>query len=364
MIRALGLSLILSVSTSCLFAGPMYNVTNLGDLKVTKINNAGVAIGFTDPGGYYGSPSHFNTSGDPQGYTYDSRTGAINSITPLSIESPYAVPYDINSAGQVVGNVISGNANNAHAFLVQGGVTKDLGPDVVGGINDSGERLRTQNDALGNPSYYVESNGVKTPINVPGFTPAGLSATGAVFGTLADGRPASWQNGAMTLYPTVPLSTEAASGPQAMNAAGQIVGAVTSSDLNKPLQSYIAGPNGFFKDLSAAGGPILPTGINAAGLVIGSNTLAQGVLYTNGKLTALNELIDPSLAWNIRNAISINDAGQILALGTIDATGQTSTLLLTPSGLPIPVAPVPEPTTLVLFGLVGCGLIAWRRKVA
>ena len=79
-------------------------------------------------------------------------------------------------------------------------------------------------------------------------------------------------------------------------------------------------------------------GINNAGQVVGSSGAADSgfnhaFLYSNGQMMDLNDLIDPSLGITLTEATGINDHGQIVANGGLDA------YLLTP---------IPEPSTTAL----------------
>lgn len=69
---------------------------------------------------------------------------------------------------------------------------------------------------------------------------------------------------------------------------------------------------------------------------------------------ALNELIDPTLDWNLVWANAINDDGWIAGVG-VAPNGEQHAVLLTPT---------PEPSTIALVGIGAVGLLAciWRRR--
>ena len=68
----------------------------------------------------------------------------------------------------------------------------------------------------------------------------------------------------------------------------------------------------------------------------------------------LNAMIPTSANITLVDAVGIDGSGRIVAYGT-DSSGQTDEFLLTPLE-----APVPEPSTLVIFGLVIAAMAARR----
>jgi probable HAF family extracellular repeat protein len=72
-------------------------------------------------------------------------------------------------------------------------------------------------------------------------------------------------------------------------------------------------------------------------------------------MTDLNTLLLPGSGWTLNYAEAINDAGQIVGIGT-NGLNQHHAYLLTP---------VPEPTSFALLGIAAAGwLIRSRRMVA
>jgi hypothetical protein len=51
-------------------------------------------------------------------------------------------------------------------------------------------------------------------------------------------------------------------------------------------------------------------------------------LYSGGQMANLNSLLPPNSGWTLTEAVSINDAGQIVGVGTLN--GQDRAFRLTP----------------------------------
>jgi probable HAF family extracellular repeat protein len=85
-------------------------------------------------------------------------------------------------------------------------------------------------------------------------------------------------------------------------------------------------------------------GVNAAGQVVGgsfdASNVIRGFLYQESAMFELTSLLDPvDNAWIVRDAIAINDAGQIVAIGSL--RDQLHAVLLTPTAVaPPPVSAV------------------------
>jgi uncharacterized membrane protein len=91
--------------------------------------------------------------------------------------------------------------------------------------------------------------------------------------------------------------------------------------------------------------------INDRNQVVGTGENSDtniAVLWNDGELYNLNELIDPSSKWFLYDAVSINDNGQIVGTG-VNAQGKSAGFLLTPVQ-----GSVPEPRSdiLTLLGLL------------
>ena len=175
-----------------------------------------------------------------------------------------------------------------------------------------------------------------------------------------------------------PFSTPPLMSPETSMGYGHAVGlndrnvllytAVTQASGTTSQQSYLLSPNsqGPFgtsidhpngDPLGTLGGASTVAGaLNNANQVVGWSQTSTGArhafLYSNGAMQDLNLLIPTSANVHLIDAVGIDGSGRIVAYGT-DSSGQTDEFLLTPLE-----APVPEPSTLAIFGLVIAALAA------
>jgi probable HAF family extracellular repeat protein len=148
-----------------------------------------------------------------------------------------------------------------------------------------------------------------------------------------------------------------------INASGQIVG-WSDNEFGDPHAFLYF--DGVMHDLG-----VLPGGlwswawdVNSHGHVIGEAPSPQhegfgvGVLFWQGGIYDLNDLIPADRGWTIEETSAINDAGQISAYGCNRITGQCHALRLDPR------AAITEPGSLALlgFGLAALGFFRWRSR--
>jgi probable HAF family extracellular repeat protein len=132
-----------------------------------------------------------------------------------------------------------------------------------------------------------------------------------------------------------------------INGAGQVIGESTTA--GGANHAFITGPDGMgMRDLGTLGGTdSYAGGINAIGQVAGVSFTAAGASHAfmtgaNGVgMMDLNSLIHLS-GITLTSAVAINNAGQIIAIGTI---------------------PEPEIYGLLLCGLALIGFMARRKKM-
>lgn len=207
--------------------------------------------------------------------------------------------YDINTLGQITG--FAQTASKEHAFRYSGGVMTDIGNLLGGslpysfgyGINDVGHVAGTAYDS----SYYTPHaffyNG-STAVDIGNLNGEGSSAL-------------------------------------AINNSDHIVGYLTTTNWFDHAFHYFGG---VMTDLGTLGGHYsYANAINNSNVIVGGSFIDAGdsvyhaFVTVNNTLVDLNTRLDATGAgWTLVEARAINDAGQIVGVGTYG--GQTHAFLL------------------------------------
>ena len=290
----------------------------------------------------------------PNGYVIE-RTSGLNDHGDVAGEvlggqklSPYlyrngAVTIDsglngaangINNNGVGAGVLGSPSGGTANLFINNSAQSLNWGdPSRAQAINDNGAVAGT----IGNKATISDALGIHT-FGTSGAAWA-INDQGTATGT-SDGHAFAYNSAQgltdLGLLPNAP--TGATTTGLGINHAGDIVGfeQVDSQGDTVPFlysSGHMAQLGAFGYTQGAA------HGINNAGQIVGVLTndgvTLQPFRYSNGSYTLLNDVIDPSAGVILRQAVAINNNGQILAYGT-DTSG---------SGLFIytVLTPVPEP---------------------
>jgi probable HAF family extracellular repeat protein len=235
-------------------------------------------------------------------------------IIPLgTLGGAHGFAQAINQRGQVTGGART-PSNDLHAFLweEEGGMT-DLGTlpgdtfSIGTGINNHGQVV-----GLSSPLGPADHFGECPPV-------------GAASGPQ---RAVLWgSDGTITDLGTLGGSVGIA---KSINTRGVVVG---SSTTTKGEQHAFLWRDGTMTDLGTLGGTLSAAHeINRRDRVVGVASTGTGefhaFLWTHGRMADLNKLIPKGSGWILREATTINTAGQIAGSGSID--GQSHAFLLTP----------------------------------
>ena len=279
------------------------------------------AFGISDTGFITGAADRLD--GSSHAFLYDGVTGSISDIGQLGVASSGA---GVNRAGQVAGTWVD-DAGENHAFLYSQGVARDIGnlganSARATGINEAGAVVG---------SSFLEGF---TSYQAFLYSASGNISSITALGTL--GGPSSWA--------------------AAINDNWQVAGA---SYIDDDTQHAFLYSGGVMQDIGSFGGAFTEArGLNNNGWVVGFSTYAgdipgidfsSAILYRDGSMFDLNEIVERPGLWSILDAYGINDAGQIAATACTEF-GDCRAVLLNP-------VPEPQPAALLLAGLALGG--AW-----
>jgi probable HAF family extracellular repeat protein len=228
----------------------------------------------------------------------------------------------INASGEIVGTAMSSspNAGNGASTELNGVVTTPFGnfPGSQGtGINDQGQIVGsmqvTQNDGSIQTHPFLYSGGKLTDL---GVLPGGSGGTA-----------------------------------YSINNSGQIVG---ESRVGSDTHAFLY-DGGRMRDLGTLGGTSSTSvAINNLGDIIGYSLTRSGEQHAfidhAGTMLDLTALIQSTGGITVKDVMDINDSGQISADAVVD--GRVQAYLLTPD-----IKAVPEPGSLMIFGVLGAGFL-------
>jgi len=376
-------ALISAVAAGAAEAVPVYDLVDLGSLndgsfaQARAINDLGMIVGRSRDG----------NSGSMRATLFDASGGFANvDLGTLGGASSFA--YDVNNAGIIVGEAaLPNDSTHATRFDSGGGSNVDLG--TLGGTDSGARGISETNVIVGQSELAVGSTEIHAarfdfngnqannvdlaPVAGQNSVASAVDDSGGIVGEINDGdfRATLFDpsgGGANTLLGDLAFLYGKA---HAVNAAGTIVGEgievapFTAATVFDPAGPEINLGTLHGWDISIA------LGINDAGAIVGSSTDAmtdeqRAALFDptgGGANLDLNDLIDPLdpllgvLVLEV--AFDINNAGWIVGQGVLDGSTIRHAFLL------VPIAPVPEPGTLLLLatGLVLGGALGRCRAV-
>jgi probable HAF family extracellular repeat protein len=352
------------LSASRADAVPLYTLTNFGSAIPLAIDDAGDVV--LDGAGPYDGVYH----------SYGPNAGQVTPLSAFGLSSyaasDVAIAGLVNS-GTVFGQIPVGNSENA--FISSGGQVTDLG--ALPGYSSTGAVAANASGVVVGNAYsatsassigFIYQNGQITSI---GISPTAINSSGQIIGlSISSSNPGSflYQNGSLTQLPTLGGTQNIAF---AINAQGQVVGNSSLAGSSGPgtivLNAYLYS-NGKMLDLGTlpGGGNSEATGINNSSQVVGDSG-GHAFLWQNGTMYNLADLLTVPAPFPLSYSMAINNAGQII--GVYDNAGTLTGFMLTPDNLPTPayIPPddaynVPEPSTLVLFGVVALTCILGGRS--
>lgn len=277
----------------------------------TAINSLGVAVGDADPGN--GRPNPFVTV-----------KGKLLNVDPVNGGNARAV--GIMDNGVIFGNLIKSLSGNTASWI----------PTMW--TVDSGHPDRYRENALpkiagGDPKL---TGAFLTASNKAGQAAGWV--TNAVIGQLG----ALWNNDAAhSVVALQPLADGNHSVAWSVNDLGQAAGESNSAVSVTRAVLWQNDASHSIVDLGTLPGDFesIATGINNAGQVVGTSQVSlfaapgnnpRAFFWQNGSMVELASLVDPADgAWTISSVAAINNAGQVLALGSSQGGGNSS-ILLTP----------------------------------
>jgi probable HAF family extracellular repeat protein len=280
--------------TATLFQnGKLKNLNTLGAMSSEgmAINASGQVAGMERP------------SSDPvAGHAFLYSNGKMTDIENSSLFPNGSQAYGINKAGQVVGvGLITGD--EFHAFLYSGGKMVDLDP--FGGVQSWATSINDSGEIIGSACCLASGAAVTTWLYANGTftklseTNSGLfiNNNGQIVGVNSSEHAALYSNGSWTdLGGFEGHATEALG----INTSGQIVGFALILVKNKKCPSC------------------------------GEQDESRGLIFTSSGPVDLNTLIPSSSGFTIREAIAIDDSGQIVA-DAENSSGVFHAVLLTPN---------------------------------
>lgn len=273
--------------------------------------------------------------------------------------------FAVNDSGVVVGE--SGNGPSK-PFRYENGTLTDLGtlPGGSGGVandvNNAGRAVGAASNGQGVRAFFTDDGGSLTDLGTPLGTTNSFARAYAIneSGTIAGvarnatntaSEPTLWTFDAVgqPVATTVPSPLPGAFGEfLGLNDTGLAVGRYTNASGRTRAFAYDGSAS---VDLGLLGDE--PTfvharaiDVNDAGLIVGyvarfdtaPSFGGAAVLWKNGSIYDLNDLIDPASGWRLYSAEGINERGQIVGFGSFG--GQSRAFLLTA---------VPEPNSVALF---------------
>lgn len=348
------------------FGGARGVASAAGSLPVYRVDAVvadGLATAINEVGDFVGWQT---VNGSTRAFVY--RAGQLT-LLPNPSDRPLSVARDINDAGTVVGYAYKttidepGDAmrwtRGTSAWSVQdlGFLPTDLVSEATG-VNNLGQIVGRSNPRsfLNEHGFlYTDRDGMTQLLPGNTFVPQDINELGVAIGNgySSAQRVDSTTGVGQSLGTLFPYGYSHA---YALNDAGQVAGALTTSTGNGQVVARYADATGWQALGGLGGGSCsgcvqnIGWGINSYGTVVGTGwprtgTLApyqRGVIYLDsvGSLLYVDDLLEAGSQWSLTSAYDINDTGQIAGYARNLVSGQRAAVRLSPVGtLQVPNAP-------------------------
>jgi probable HAF family extracellular repeat protein len=322
-------------------AGQQYTITDLGslaggDTSATAINNNGQVVGW----------SAVNAGSFFQGFLWTGTAGMVQIGPAPNAQSGYYQPYSLNNTGTAVGRALSLTSGDyASSFdLTHPGSMIAVGTGIPGhanGINNAGQIVGTSFYPNGGfPYAFLWSSSsslvnLSAQLSLPNNAVSSgdaINNKGQVIINAAD--PLVWTPGS-GIGSTITLSHTSTGVAHAINDFGLVAGTdfpnavIWNAASNiKTVLGHL--PASSFGEALALNNNAVEVGYSGT-LSFGSSPQDSShiaTLYSLGTSYDLNSLIPANSGWVLREAVGINDAGQVAGTGVHN--GQLRAFLLTP----------------------------------
>ncbi|MFC1825370.1 PEP-CTERM sorting domain-containing protein [Thermodesulfobacteriota bacterium] len=324
--------------------------------RAQAVNNAGQVAG-----------SSSTSSITWRGYIWEAGSGMQDLGNLAGHNNQETFASDINESGQISG--YSGDYNNSRSFIwdntMQGlGLSYGTFRDSGNAINDNGVITGHWGSHTNWRAYIWDGTGTGMELPKPPQAGAfewfgnGINNNGAVVGhsyNWSKHNAFIWDstNGSRILSSDESVARD-------INNAGLVIGDINNTAYLWDTENVtILGD----RSLGTLGGSKSHgIGINEFGSVVGYSKTADDVwnafLYKDGSMMNLNDLVDTG-DFTLAYANDINEVGQIVGTMISNLDGSEHSFLLNPTD----VAPVPEPSTMLLLVSGFLGLAGFRRKI-
>ena len=331
--------LLLSIIATAHLYATTYQITDLGLGQARGINN--------------NQQVFINNSGD----VFFWEDGGLNQILGVDGYNGSLLGYDINENGLVTGHAAHTTTNQFRPFIYnpETGVTINKngfytsdGRSNARGINDAGDivglGIPSLTQSSGSSALWYEA--ASTPVNIglvgslPFATATDINNSNNVIGYGYDANKTNyaayfWDGSTKTIMESLGGTNTYA---YKMNDNDLVIG--FAHVVGDHYHAVYWDEDGIH-DLHTTGTSSQAFGVDDSGSrIVGSVNGTQAVLWLDGVMYDLTDLIADNPGWELTNAFDVNDNGDIVGVGLLN--GEAHAFLLT-------TQTIPEPATLVLF---------------